>query len=195
MLGKLKSLFTKKTVIPSYEVKREIIDSYRRKFNINCFIETGTFLGDTVDFFKDKFQTVYSIELSDDLAQRAKQRFNDQPNVKIIQGNSGEVLKSLIRGFTRPGLFWLDGHYSSEFFFNDEYIVTAKGAKNTPIEQELDILLESGQMHVILIDDARLFNDTNDYPSIKKIKQKILEKNSKYSVSISKDIIRIVPTI
>ena len=69
-------------------------------------------------------------------ANKAIKRFADDKNVRILQGDSGKELPSLIDGVEEPVLFWLDGHYSSEFFVKDEYIRTAKGEKNTPIEKE-----------------------------------------------------------
>src|SRR4051812_24567471 len=105
----------------NYDVKRKIIDNYRQKYNISLLVETGTFLGDTIDYFKHKFNKLYSIELSEDLAARAVKRFEAQNNVSIIQGDSGKVLETLIPSLKEPALFWLDGHYSSEFFHNGEY--------------------------------------------------------------------------
>src|SRR5882762_7371332 len=88
LFKKLKS----EVVIPSYEVKRAIIDGFRNEFEIELFVETGTFLGDTVNYFKNKFEKVYSIELSEELANKAVQRFKGEKKVQIIQGDSGVVL-------------------------------------------------------------------------------------------------------
>ena len=134
---KLKAHFQKnKTsdVEISYDQKRQIINLYREKYSCKSFVETGTFLGDTVWFFKEFFDELYSIELSYELAERAKKRFEDCANVNIIEGNSAIVLQQIIDKFNCPVFFWLDGHYSSEFFYKGEYFRTAKAEKNTPIE-------------------------------------------------------------
>ena len=177
----------------TYDQKRQIIDTYKQKFELNIFVETGTFLGDTIFYFKNKFEELYSIELSEDLANRAKQRFINDKNITIIQGDSANVLSSLLQSLNERALFWLDGHYSSEFYYNGEYIITAKSDKNTPIEQELDILLSSEFTDIILIDDARLFIGVHDYPTIEAIKGKVKTSGKNYSVFIDTDIIHIVP--
>jgi len=183
----------KPVVIPSYEEKRADLLFYKNKYSLQTFVETGTFLGDTVDFFKDKFDKVYSIELSEELAQKATRRFTGDPNVKIIQGDSGIVLKELIASFSAPAMFWLDGHYSSEFFVNGEYIKTAKADKDTPIEKELSFLLHSSFQHVILIDDARLFTGLGDYPSLRTIRKMTRTAKHAYDCFVEKDIIHIIP--
>lgn len=179
--------------IPSYEEKRTILLFYKNKFNLKYFVETGTFLGDTVDFFKGTFDKIYSIELSEELATKATNRFKGQNNIRILQGDSSDVLISLISRFKEPALFWLDGHYSSEFYIGDEYIKTAKGKLDTPVESELENILSTNLNHVILIDDARLFKGINDYPSISKVKKIVYYYKNNYKVKVENDIIQIYP--
>ena len=191
---KLKSLLTKKIIIPSYEFKRAEIDIYRKFYDLKVLVETGTFMGDTVDYFRDKFEHVYSVELSIELAEKSIKRFQSNSNVQIIHGDSGFVLKGLIEQINQPILFWLDGHYSSEFFVGEEFIRTAKGKTNTPIIDELEIILKHRLKHVILIDDARLFVGEHDYPTINKLKEMIQEFNKNYTLSTKNDIIYILPS-
>lgn len=119
----------KLVLVPNILEKPKIIEFYRQKYNAQTFIETGTFLGDTVDFFKDKFHKIYSIELSHDLAAKAKYIFAEYENIEIVEGNSNVILPKLLQQTKGPTLFWLDGHYSSEFFLGNNYIITAKGEK------------------------------------------------------------------
>ena len=176
-----------------YDKKRKIMEGYREKFQLNYFVETGTFLGDTTHYFKNKFRQLFSVELSTELADRAKQRFKEDAKVEIIQGNSADVLPAICSNLHEPALFWLDGHYSSEFFVGQEYIITAKADKNTPIEKELDILMASPYNNIILIDDARLFTGKYDYPTLAKIKKKISAGKLKYNIHVHADIIHIIP--
>lgn len=177
----------------SYDQKRLIIDFYRIKYDLKNFVETGTFLGDTIFYFKNKFQNLYSIELSCKLADRAKQRFSSDENILIIQGDSPIELHKLKDLLHEKTLYWLDGHYSSEFFYNGEYIITEKSDKNTPIERELDILLASEVTNIILIDDARLFTGRDDYPTLDVIEKKVKNSGKNYSVCVRNDIIHILP--
>jgi FkbM family methyltransferase len=191
--NKIRNVFKAETKIPSYETKRAIINSYKDKFDVDLLVETGTFLGDTVEFFKNKFETVYSIELSDELSARAIKRFEADENVKIIQGDSGVVLNKLLDRLNKPAIFWLDGHYSSEFFLGDEYIRTARSDKDTPVENELKAIFRSKLPHIVLIDDARLFVGEKDYPTIDSLKEMVNTLKPGYTVSVNTDIIRIVP--
>lgn len=185
--------FNKPIAPPSYEIKRAILANCTEQYDLNILVETGTFLGDTVEFFKKKFKSIYSIELSEELARKANMRFENDDNITIIQGDSGKELSSLVNQFNEPALFWLDGHYSSEFFVGEEYIKTGRGEKDTPVEQELKVILGSTLNHVILIDDARLFLGLNDYPSILKIKQIVKKLKNNYLLKVENDIIHITP--
>ena len=198
VLKELKSFFSDEKKKPfdievTYEHKRKIIDLYRNQLELKILVETGTFLGDTIEFFKVKFNFLFSIELSEELATRAKIRFKSDKNIKILNGDSGAVLEKLVPELNEPTLFWLDGHYSSEFYLNGEYFVTAKADKNTPIEKELDIILSSPFKHTILIDDARLFIGENDYPTIQEVEEKVKASDKGYKVIVTTDIIQIIP--
>ncbi len=180
--------------IPSYEKKRSILEHYRQKFNMTVFVETGTFLGDTVAYFKNRFDHLYSIELSEELYEGATKRFENDSNITLIQGDSSIALKELVTKIDRPALFWLDGHYSSEFYIGERYIKTARGEKVTPIVEELEILLNDKHRHVILIDDARLFNGQWDYPKIEEVSKLVQNSSFNYKMNLRNDIIRIVPS-
>jgi hypothetical protein len=194
-LRSIKGKFKKKVEIPSYHVKRAILLGYKDKFNIGTLVETGTFLGDTVEFFRHKLDMVYSIELSDELAAKAIKRFAGIANVKIIQGDSGEILADIVKQISSPALFWLDGHYSSEFYVNDEFIRTARSEKDTPILKELGVLLNDHRQHVILVDDARMFTGEGDYPTLKAISNLVKQSRHSFEVFVDRDIINIIPAI
>src|ERR1035437_2841357 len=126
--NKIKRYFKKpiEIIVPDYEVKKNTLNGYKNKYGLNVLVETGTFMGDTVEYFKDRMKKIISIELAEDLAKRAQKRFENNQNIKIINGDSGKVLKDIVKEINEPILFWLNGHYSSEFFMGDEYIVTVK---------------------------------------------------------------------
>ena len=191
--NKIKSTFISHVRIPSYETKRAILIEYKERYGLNTLVETGTFFGDTVEFSKHTFTKVISIELSEDLAKNAKKRFEQDKNVTIIHGDSGQLLKDIIKNESSPILFWLDGHYSSEFYVGDIFIKTARTNVDTPIVEELKAILSSKLNHVILIDDARLFIGLNDYPSIYQVKRLVKKSGKKYNVVVVQDIIRLTP--
>lgn len=183
-----------KYIMLNYNAKRETIIDYATKFNCDVFVETGTFLGETVQFMKDHFNELHSFELQPELARDAIIKFKSFNNVYIYEGNSSHLLPSLLPNMDEGIIFWLDAHYSSEFWLGDRYIVTAKGEKETPIVEELQVILKFQQkINVILIDDARCFNGKNDYPTKKELLS-MLYKNgiSKNQILIKNDIIRII---
>jgi hypothetical protein len=116
----------------------------------------------------------------------AVNRFKNDANVEILNGDSGKVLFTLAPKFQQPVLFWLDGHYSGG--------ITAKGDTDCPVFLELDaILAPNAPAHIILIDDARLFNGSNDYPTISQLKEYLNNKNRNYQLEVKEDLIRITP--
>lgn len=170
---------------PPHIVKQKVIEEYLRKFHTETLIETGTYLGDMVEAQRDHFKKIYSVELSERLFNKAQKRFKDHLHIKILHGDSGTVLNKLMTEIDQPALFWLDGHYSGG--------ITAKGEKECPVPEELETILKSPLPHIILIDDARLFNGTHDYPTIEQMKNIITKAGKNYSLEIEDDILRLVP--
>ena len=127
------------------------------------------------------FRKIISIELSQTLFENAKNKFRDYKNIEILLGDSGELIKDIVTNLERPAIFWLDGHYSGGN--------TAKGKIETPILNELKTILQSKRDHVILIDDARMFDGNNDYPTIKYLEEFVSKAG--YSLMVENDIIRL----
>jgi len=169
---------------PPHIVKEELIRDYAKTFNTPILIETGTYLGDMVHAMKKSFARIISFELDHNLAVQAQQRFANDNHVQIIQGDSGKLLRDYLATINEPCLFWLDGHYSGG--------VTAKGALETPIKNELaSILSHPVDGHVILIDDARCFTGENDYPTLNELRNFIAERKPNHNFSVEHDAIRI----
>lgn len=175
-------------VPPPHIVKQNIIKEYRQKSGYDILIETGTFLGDMVAAQLHSFQKIFSIELGEELCRRAQQRFSKNKNVKIIQGDSGKVLPQLIKEINTPGIFWLDGHYSAG--------PTARGDKDCPIYEELTAIFSGPALnHILLVDDARLFNGTNDYPTLEALSAFVKQHKPGYRVEVKDDVIRFTPEL
>ena len=121
-----------------------------------------------------------------EFADKARRRFRSTPHIHILQGDSGAVLPELLEKVRNPCLFWLDGHYSGG--------ITARADLDTPILKELQSILNHAcKEHVIIIDDARLFNGTHDYPTIETLRQLIAAQRPNYDFSVANDSIRIHP--
>ena len=131
------------------------------KWKSNVFIETGTYLGETISNVVNNFDTVYSIELSSNYAQKAIEKFKNNAKVKIIQGDSSVVIGDLADKVNDSVFFWLDGHWSS----GD----TARGDLDCPLLEEVKQINNKYKNKCILaIDDVRLFgtNITEDWSNI-----------------------------
>ncbi len=171
---------------PPPVVKQNTIRQYALKYGVTTLVETGTYLGDTLFALKDNVNNLYSIELDEYLYYRARKRFQPYPHVHLLLGDSAHVLPILQANLDGPCLFWLDGHYSGG--------ITAKGAANTPIIDELETILarpEPGD--VILIDDARCFDGKDNYPTIDELRRLLLMRRPSWMLAVSDDIIRIHP--
>ena len=172
-----------RSVPPPSAYKRSIIKMFAEKHKIQTLVETGTYLGDTIEFFRPTLKKIISIELSIDLYHRAKKRFFNYKKVVLYQGDSGIILKSIVPALKEKTIFWLDGHYSEGF--------TAKGNLNTPILAELTHILENFHFdHIILVDDARCFLGLDDYPTLQELEKFVKEKNPSLTFEVESDIIR-----
>ncbi len=164
--------------------KRCVIKKYAKNFHSKILVESGTYMGDTVEDCKSLFKKIFSIELDNILFKNAKKRFQPDSHILIVHGDSGERIKEIITGINEPCIFWLDGHYSEG--------ITAKGDLSTPILQELNhIFNHIIDNHVILIDDARCFTGEDDYPTIEELKNFVKSRKPYFQFSVINDIIRI----
>jgi len=166
--------------------KIDTILAAREFFGIRFFVETGTYLGVTTNYVRKFFTTVYSIELSVDLAHEAAQYFKNDKKVKILQGDSGLLIESIIKNNPEKKLFWLDAHYSAG--------MTAMSVDfgDTPISKEVeDILTYWVPGSVILIDDARLFVGKDNYPKLDELEKFVQSKHVSLRFFVHKDIIHI----
>jgi hypothetical protein len=133
---------------------------------------------------RNNFKKIFSIELQHDLAEKAKERFKDMDHIRILEGDSGKLLRAILFEVKEPAIFWLDAHYSGG--------LTARGDNECPIFQEIDAIFSTKENHLLLIDDARLFNGKGDYPTINQLTKYIQDKDPRYKVSVDSDIIRYV---
>jgi hypothetical protein len=167
--------------------KRRVITAHAKRFGTPVLVETGTFLGDTVQAMRREFRTIYSIELSTVLYDDARARFARAPNVNLLQGDSADVLPRLAREIAEPTLFWLDGHWSEG--------ITALGDLESPLRPELAaVLARDNRGDVILIDDARCLTGEAGYPTVDEIRAAVRAADPRRRVEVAEDIVRIVPS-
>jgi hypothetical protein len=173
-------------VPPPQAYKQQVIKQLAGQFGVRTMIETGTYRGDTVAAALANFDTIYSIELADELFTAACARFVNNTKVKLHHGNSSTELPKILTYVQQPALFWLDAHYSGG--------CTACGDLETPIVRELETIAAhpiSG--HVILIDDAREFTGSHDYPTLTAFKDLAAKLLPRHTFVVAHDVIRLTP--
>lgn len=144
-------------------LKRRLIASRVNAFRPKVFVETGTLFGDMTYAQRNNFRQLFSIELDEYLFERALLRFKHYSHIRILHGDSGQMIAKVLQELDEPCLFWLDAHYSGG--------ITAHGVEMTPIFDEIrHILNHPVRNHVIVIDDARLFNGTEGYPTFRALR-------------------------
>jgi hypothetical protein len=170
---------------PPFIVKHAMIRATARRANIRHLVETGTYLGDTILDCASAFESVVSIEYDPFLAARAIARFGNRSKVRIVRGDSREVLPAVIATLPGPALFWLDAHFAEG--------ITSAPAGEAPVMDELRAILRSEHVagSAILIDDARLFVGAGGYPPLQAVAECVAEARPDFTVSVIADVIRI----
>lgn len=168
---------------PPHVVKQRAILRDQRGGRFRTFIETGTFTGEMLAAMRPHFRELISIELSPSIYETARRRFSGDPGITLLLGDSGVVLPRVLESLDHPALFWLDGHYSVEG--------TGRAEIDTPVTQELAALLRHPvRGHVVLIDDARLFDGSAGYPTIADVRAWVERSRPGSAVTVDGDIIR-----
>jgi hypothetical protein len=172
-----------RSMFPPHTIKLRWIQYFGNACKVHTLVETGTYYGITVGAMLQRFEQIYTIELAAELSERAEKQFAGYPHVHVLPGNSAEVLPALLEVISEKCLFWLDGHYSGPG--------TARGSADSPIVGELSAIRKHPRNdHVILIDDARLFDGTNGYVTQQEAFSLLREINPRYTIRQRDDIIQ-----
>ena len=99
--------------MPTLNVEK--LNDVIEEFDLNSddypvFIETGTYVGDTVKSIQPYFNEVHTIEISEYLYNRFFQEHPDYGNVTVHLGDSSKIIPELLSQFddTKKCVFWLD---------------------------------------------------------------------------------------
>ncbi|MBI3513896.1 MAG: hypothetical protein HY060_07530 [Proteobacteria bacterium] len=162
----------------------------QRTFNIACFFETGTLLGQTTAWAAERFAHVITVERAPEFFAVAKARFDGDPRVQTLFGDSREHMK-LRAGGLPTTLFWLDAHWSGD--------VTAGEDDECPLLGEIAVIAGELDRHFVLIDDARLFlapppppHKANHWPSLCETLDALRTRHQPYVV-VHDDVLVAVP--
>jgi hypothetical protein len=155
------------------------------------FVETGTFVGNSLDWASQTFENVWTIEINPHFFAEAKARFHKLKNVNFLLGDSSINLESIVGQLEGPALFWLDAHAGAGFFADHDIC---------PLIQEMETILRSPHEHLMIIDDARAFLapppppfDYSKWPSLDQI-FRVFADRPNYNIVAIADAIIIVPS-
>ena len=124
-------------------------------------VETGTYLGDSANLFAQNFSRVITFERDPDLAQRAIERFKNQPKIKVIEGSTRDTFESNIPESNTPCIFWLDAHHSGG--------ITAGEDDPCPLLHELNVIFAKRNLSntILIIDDVReMIGGASQWPTL-----------------------------
>ena len=131
----------------SVEPLASLVTLLAHKYEIGCFVETGTYLGDGAIYAATVFPRVVTIEIKREYQQEAIAR-SQGSNIEFLLGDFASLLPGVVSGLRGTSFFWLDGHAGAGFFADED---------NCPLLGELEAIGASPHPHVIVIDDARAF--------------------------------------
>ena len=123
-----------------------LCDDYKK---YSCFIETGTYNGDTTFEMEPYFDKLYTIEFSEKYYNNTRNKYTGN-KINFILGDSSIIFESLLPTINDNCIFFLDGHWSG----GD----TGKSNKDCPLDEEITHINNLFKHEaIIIIDDFRLF--------------------------------------
>jgi predicted O-methyltransferase YrrM len=144
---------------PPDSLKRAHLLSLFQRRGHSILIESGTYLGGTVEHFLPHAEGIVSIEIEPTLYRRAAARFAQLPNVTILHGDATDLIPPIFDLLDTPPLVFLDGHFSGG--------ETGCGAQVEPAQTILELLGRSAiPGTTIVVDDLRLFGGDPEFPTL-----------------------------
>jgi hypothetical protein len=125
-----------------------LANTLRQAASLKDFVETGTYLGNSLAWASENFQHVWTIEIDPGYLDAARARHAGLTNIHYVMGDSAAQLSKVLGQIEGPALCWLDAHAGAGFFAPED---------NCPLLEELKAVIHSPYEHCILIDDARAF--------------------------------------
>jgi hypothetical protein len=162
----------------------------KNELDIDLFVETGTYLGNTANWAAGCFKEVVTVEASPSYAEKARIRFAGT-NVRVVEGSSASVLPTALSACSANAMFWLDAHWCGG--------KTAGSGSECPFFEEMKVINARKADDVVLLDDARLFSapppaphDPTQWPTLTETVSS-LEAGGRRYVMIIDDIFVAVP--
>ena len=138
----------------------------RQLFSFDAFVETGTFRGESTNFFASFGHPVYSSEVNPRYLGYARLRLRSLSNIHFFLGDSRHFLQQLINDsrVSKGGVFfYLDAHWQEDL----------------PLREEVNLIFSHWSKPVVMVDDFEVPYDSgyqfDDYGEGKKLSLEYLE--------------------
>jgi hypothetical protein len=146
---------------PADRAKRRFLLRLFKERNHELFVESGTFLGGTVEYFLPHARRIISVEIEPDLYEAARGHFERSPSVELVLGDALEEIPRVLAAVSEPPFVYLDGHFTG-------------GVNKEPgrfVEPAPGILEKLGELGLpagtsIVVDDLRLFGRGDGFPPL-----------------------------
>lgn len=152
-------------------IPRKLALELRDRYGLKVFVETGSYVGGTLFWASLHFDKAIGIEINRFYYKFTKKTCQGARNVVMLRGDSRTELSRALSLAESHALVWLDAHWSPDL----EAQKPERG--ECPILDELRALNADGRPHVILVDDARLFDPpvNEEWPGIGEILELLTE--------------------
>ena len=177
-----------------FSLDPQLLELLRLQTGADCFVETGTFEGQSLTIAAKFFAECHSVEVSPDYHRKAQKRFAGIPTISLALGSSPEFLQRKQEYFaSRPTIFWLDAHWCAA-----EHTGGSDG--QSPLMEELCALRSIHPQSAILIDDARLYlapppapHRVREWPEFHDVVKALFETSRCHRLMVLNDVILFYP--
>jgi glycosyltransferase involved in cell wall biosynthesis len=180
----------------NFSIDSSLVEFFAERLPIDTFVETGTYRGDAIEVVRPYFEKCFSIESSEEYCIHAAERFQNDPSVTILKGDSGVALADVIKEVgEQPILFWLDAHWCVDENVDGK-------TSQCPLLRELGTIGRLDEQSVILIDDARLFlcppgkpHDYSQWPDLNDLLASLDTLSDQHDLMVINDVIVYYPAM
>ena len=119
------------------------LQSLMERYGCRYLFETGTGIGDGVRYASFyHFERIWSVEIHPDIAATARERFEGDERIRILNETSERALATILPTVdpATPILFWLDAHFPGADFGLATYKDERDADRRLPLERELALV-------------------------------------------------------
>lgn len=138
---------------------------------IKCFVETGTFKGNTIFHMENYFARLYTIELYNENYKEVICNSKKHKKISFYLGDSSDILPTLILKINEPSVFYLDGHFCGQ---------NSSGGHFPLFNEIRSIGSLRNYNDIVIIDDYGSFGNKNGHSLYKEWKDVSEENVMKY---------------